>query len=75
MILPKPLPCPWCGHQRSRVATVRPEPRRWEQPTYSGEGLWRRRRCLGCGKSFTTEEHVTGVYPTERAARNNDRNI
>lgn len=63
-VRPKPLPCPWCDSRLSRVRDVREEPTTLrDRATYSGEGLWRRRRCETCHRDFTTEERVTGVYP------------
>jgi transcriptional repressor NrdR len=48
------LACPYCEHPRSKVTNSRPATRR--------DGVWRRRECLSCGKRFTTEETIRGVY-------------
>ena len=40
--------CPYCGHQDSRVTDSRSV----------HQGIRRRRRCLGCGTRFTTQERV-----------------
>lgn len=40
--------CPFCLNKKSEVYNSR--------NTKKGTATWRRRRCLNCGKSFTTEE-------------------
>lgn len=42
--------CPFCFHSKTAVYNSR--------PTKRTSGLWRRRRCLSCGKEFTTRELV-----------------
>lgn len=58
-IRPKPLRCPACGSTLSKVKDVRDAPRTVkDQLGWQGEGLWRRRECLQCHATFTTEEIV-----------------
>ncbi len=45
------IPCPYCGHTRSRTVASRPR---------SGH-TYRRRECKGCGKRFSTEERALGA--------------
>jgi len=40
--------CPYCGHDDSKVVDSR----------VAGEGIRRRRQCLGCGSRFTTYEQA-----------------
>jgi len=42
--------CPFCGHQEDKVVDSR--------ASAEGAAIRRRRECLGCGKRFTTYEHV-----------------
>lgn len=42
------MECPFCGFEKTDVADSR--------ATYSHSQVWRRRRCLGCNKIFTTYE-------------------
>lgn len=42
--------CPSCGSERSEVCKTRATPQLGR--------IWRRRRCLGCGTRFSTEERV-----------------
>lgn len=42
------MECPFCGFSKTDVADSR--------ATYSSSQVWRRRRCLGCKKIFTTYE-------------------
>lgn len=61
-IRPKPIPCPACHSLRSRVTDARDAPRTVrEQLAWTGNGYWRRRRCEDCGRTFTTEETVSGL--------------
>lgn len=53
-ILRAKLPCPYCRGHRSKVVNSR--------SGAEGDGVWRRRECLSCGKRYTTEEVVRGVY-------------
>lgn len=48
--------CPFCLHKKTDVYNTR--------PTKNGAAVWRRRRCLNCDKTFTTQEHFdpTGVW-------------
>ena len=64
----KPLACPWCGAPISRVLESRVEPANLkDQLTYSGDGFWRKRRCLTCAGTFTTEEVVAAkLDPPEK---------
>jgi transcriptional repressor NrdR len=39
--------CPFCLHKKTDVYNTRG----------TAKGVWRRRRCLNCGKAFTTQEH------------------
>lgn len=41
--------CPFCLHKKSEVYNSR--------GTNGGTAIWRRRRCLACGKAFTTQEN------------------
>lgn len=63
MIKPK-INCPYCQHPVSRVIDVRGEPRTIrDQLCWDGEGLWRKRRCEGCRRDFTTSETLTDTQP------------
>lgn len=42
------MECPFCGFSKTDVTDSR--------ATYSSSQVWRRRRCLGCKKIFTTYE-------------------
>lgn len=46
--------CPFCLHKKTDVYNTRG----------TTKGVWRRRRCLNCGKAFTTQEHFdpSGVW-------------
>lgn len=44
------MKCPFCGHQEDKVVDSR--------GSGDGSSIRRRRECLGCGKRFTTYEHV-----------------
>jgi len=44
------MKCPFCGHQEDKVVDSR--------ASADGRSIRRRRECLGCGKRFTTYEHV-----------------
>ena len=44
------MKCPFCGHQEDKVVDSR--------ASGDGDAIRRRRECLGCGKRFTTYEHV-----------------
>ncbi len=44
------MKCPFCGHQEDKVVDSR--------ASSDGVAIRRRRECLGCGKRFTTYEHV-----------------
>ena len=44
------MKCPFCGHQEDKVVDSR--------ASSDGAAVRRRRECLGCGKRFTTYEHV-----------------
>ena len=44
------MKCPFCGHQEVKVVDSR--------ASGAGDAIRRRRECLGCGKRFTTYEHV-----------------
>ena len=44
------MKCPFCGHQEDKVVDSR--------ASSDGDAIRRRRECLGCGKRFTTYEHV-----------------
>ena len=44
------MKCPFCGHQEDKVVDSR--------TSSDGDAIRRRRECLGCGKRFTTYEHV-----------------
>lgn len=51
------LPCPHCLKWQSKVVNSRSGP--------AGDGVWRRRQCLSCGKRFTTAEMIVrGSYAT-----------
>ena len=43
------MKCPYCGSTRNIVKDIRPRP--------DGKN-WRRRKCMECGKRFTTLEKV-----------------
>ena len=60
------LKCPWCGGMSSKVKAGSDDPQRYklDRGTYSGEGYWRKHQCLSCHRFFTSEQHVTGGYPT-----------
>ncbi|MBN1586312.1 MAG: transcriptional repressor NrdR [Candidatus Omnitrophica bacterium] len=45
--------CPYCGHQEDKVIDSR--------SSKAGDAIRRRRECLGCGRRFTTYEHVEEV--------------
>ena len=47
------MKCPHCGSIDDKVVNSRLTP--------GGEGIRRRRECLGCGQRFTTMEHLEGV--------------
>jgi len=56
--------CPACGSPRSKVIEPRDEPRTVrDQLVWSGNGYWRRRECLDCHRTYTTEETVTALDP------------
>lgn len=42
------MECPFCGYDKTDVVDSR--------ATYSHSQVWRRRRCLGCNKIYTTYE-------------------
>ncbi|MBS7262570.1 MAG: transcriptional regulator NrdR [Eubacteriales bacterium] len=42
--------CMYCGHTESKVIDSR--------PTEDGTSIRRRRECMGCGRRFTTYEHI-----------------
>ena len=44
------MKCPFCGHQEDKVVDSR--------ASSDGVSIRRRRECLGCGKRFTTYEHI-----------------
>ena len=44
------MKCPFCGHQEDKVVDSR--------ESTDGAAIRRRRECLGCGKRFTTYEHI-----------------
>ena len=44
------MKCPFCGHEEDKVVDSR--------ASSNGSSIRRRRECLGCGKRFTTYEHV-----------------
>lgn len=46
--------CPFCLHKKTDVYNTRG----------TTKGVWRRRRCLNCGKAFTTQEHFdpSGIW-------------
>ena len=44
------MKCPFCGHEEDKVVDSR--------ASSDGSSIRRRRECLGCGKRFTTNEHV-----------------
>jgi len=44
------MKCPFCGHQEDKVVDSR--------ESSDGAAIRRRRECLGCGKRFTTYEHI-----------------
>ena len=67
MTKPKPLCCPVCQSERSRVIESRDEPRnRRDQLAWTGHGFWRRRRCERCSATFTTKEIVIAVVTSGR---------
>ena len=45
--------CPFCAHQEDKVIDSR--------AATDGKSIRRRRECLGCGKRFTTFEHVEAI--------------
>lgn len=62
---PKPLVCPKCHSGFSKVKDCGdPTERVRKWADWSGRGLWRLRECERCGTRFTTEETVTGLYPS-----------
>lgn len=68
----KPLVCPWCDARLSRVVDGRETPRSHRtMQSWSGEGFWRLRECQVCGKRFTTEERVTGIFPVPQKKSHN----
>ncbi|HUV05028.1 MAG TPA: transcriptional regulator NrdR [Armatimonadota bacterium] len=44
------MKCPYCGHKDDKVLDSR--------SIREGEGIRRRRECLGCGRRFTTYEEI-----------------
>ena len=44
------MKCPFCGHQEDKVVDSR--------ASSDAASIRRRRECLGCGKRFTTYEHL-----------------
>jgi len=44
------MKCPYCGHKDDKVLDSR--------STREGEGIRRRRECLGCSRRFTTYEEI-----------------
>ncbi len=54
--------CPFCLHKKSEVYNSR--------STAAGV-IWRRRRCLNCGKAFTTEESFdpTGIWKVKKGKK------
>jgi len=44
------MKCPYCGHNDDKVFDSR--------SVRDGEGIWRRRECLECGRRFTTYEEI-----------------
>lgn len=55
------LPCPYCGGLISKVVKCHRFTNR--------AGIFRRRKCQGCAKNFTTEELVKPVYPSGATGR------
>jgi transcriptional regulator NrdR family protein len=56
---PKPLACPYCRGQRSKVVDTRDAPHTVkERLAWVDRGLWRRRQCQSCFRTFDTEETV-----------------
>ena len=65
----KPLLCPACGGTMSKVLESREEPRLVkDQLLWTGTGFWRRRECLGCHRTFTTDETVSALDPIPPSA-------
>jgi transcriptional repressor NrdR len=52
--------CPFCLHKKSEIYNTR--------ITQGGMIAWRRRRCLMCGKAFTTEEAYdpSGIWKVKK---------
>lgn len=48
--------CPFCQHVETQVLDTR--------VSEEGDSIRRRRRCAGCGKRFTTYEHIELAMPT-----------
>jgi transcriptional repressor NrdR len=48
--------CPFCFHKKTDIYNSR--------STDGGTAVWRRRRCLACDKTFTTQEHFdpSGIW-------------
>lgn len=62
----KQLVCPACGSGRSRVRDIRNQPRAVrDQLTWPGDGRWRRRECLECHRTYTSNETVTALDPKD----------
>lgn len=49
------MKCPFCGHSQDRVLETR--------DLKEGEGIRRRRECLGCRARFSTVESISISYP------------
>ena len=46
------MKCPFCGHLGDKVVDSR--------ESKEGNSIRRRRECLGCGKRYTSREHIEG---------------
>jgi len=47
------MKCPFCGHLRDKVVDSR--------ESKEGHSIRRRRECLGCGKRYTSREHIEEI--------------
>jgi len=47
------MKCPFCGHLRDKVVDSR--------ESKEGNSIRRRRECLGCGKRYTSREHIEEI--------------
>lgn len=52
--------CPYCGSNKNQVIDKR---------NRSADFVWRRRKCLDCGKRFSTQEKVI-TYENRHSRRN-----